>query len=117
MLAIKEWCLCSRDEELRAVRVLACVCHGQHALGVLHVEVFILELATIDGLATSAIAAVKVATLDDKVLDDAVEEEALVAKPLLARSCKRNFAWCSRGATFMLPSACVQPLRLWKLMM
>lgn len=38
-----------RDEELRPVGVLACVGHGEEAdLGVLELEVFVLELFSVD---------------------------------------------------------------------
>ena len=47
-------------------------------------EVLILELVTVDRLATSAITAGKVTTLDHEVLDDTVESRALVAEALLA---------------------------------
>lgn len=87
MLAIQERGFRCRDEELRAIGVLAGVGHGQHALGVLDVEVLVVELAAIDGLATGPIAFVKIAALDHKVADDAVEGGPLVAKTFLARSC------------------------------
>jgi hypothetical protein len=44
-----------RDEELRAVRVLARVGHGQQAgAGVLELEVLVLELLAVDGLTAGA---------------------------------------------------------------
>jgi hypothetical protein len=57
------------DEKLRAVRVGSGVGHGQDALlGVLELEVLVLELGTIDGLATSAVALGEVTALDHEVL-------------------------------------------------
>jgi hypothetical protein len=94
------------DEELRAIGVLASVCHGQRALlGVLELEVLIGEFVAVDwrngplavgsqlkvvllseltGLATGTIALGEVTTLNHEVLDDSVEDRALVAKALLA---------------------------------
>jgi len=73
------------DKELRAVRVLACICHAQKTLlGVLQFEVLVCELVSIDRLSASAIALGKVSSLDHEVLDDTVEIRAFVAKTLLA---------------------------------
>ena len=98
------------NEELGAVGVGSGVGHGQGArLGVLELEVLILELVAIDcraerlincalarrlhtqraretltGLSTSAIALGEVAALDHEVLDHTVEGRALVAEALLA---------------------------------
>lgn len=54
------------DEELRAVGVLTSIGHAQQVrLGVLVVEVLVLKLLTVDGLATSALS-LKVSTRADE---------------------------------------------------
>lgn len=50
---------------------------------VLQGEVFVLELVTIDGFATSAIVLREVTALTHEVRDNTVEGAAFVAKPLL----------------------------------
>ena len=67
------------DEELTAVGVGASVCHGEESsLVVLDVKVFVRELGSVDGNATSAVVVGEVTTLGHKVLDDSVEGAALV---------------------------------------
>ena len=52
------------DEELRAVRVRAAVCHRQNAgLGVLQAEVLIGELGAVDRLAAGAVVVGEIAAL------------------------------------------------------
>jgi hypothetical protein len=51
---------------------------------VFQAEVFILELASIDGLSTSSIASSEVATLAHEVVDHTVEGGSLVAKTFLS---------------------------------
>ena len=58
----------------------------------LHIKVLIRELATIDAVAPSAIAALKVSTLDHKVLNDSMEGAALVTIALLTLGCKEGIA-------------------------
>lgn len=43
-------------------------------------EVLVLELATVDGLSTSAVTVCEVSTLNHEVLDDTMESRALVAE-------------------------------------
>ena len=69
MAAVQPRRLLERNEELRAVGVLAGVGHGEQAGGaVLHQEVLIIELGTIDALTTSSIKVVKVTTLSVNVI-------------------------------------------------
>jgi len=69
------------DEELRAVGVLASVCHGEcTGSSVLEFEVLVSELVTVDGLSSSSVATGEVTTLDHEVLDDTVEFGSLVSK-------------------------------------
>jgi hypothetical protein len=85
VLAIKPGSDDRGDEELRAVGVAASVGHAEQALlCVLELEVFIIELVAIDGLATGAIALGEVTTLDHEVLNNAVEARSLVAEAFLA---------------------------------
>jgi hypothetical protein len=54
----------SGDEELRAVGVGAGVGHGEKTrLGVLQLEVLVLELLAVDGLATGTVTACEVSSL------------------------------------------------------
>jgi hypothetical protein len=55
-------------------------------LGVLELEVLIVKLLPIDGLAASSVAVGEITTLDHELLDDAVESGALVSEAFLAGS-------------------------------
>jgi hypothetical protein len=73
------------DEELGAVGSGAGVGHGQQVGDiVLLLEVLILELGTVDGLASGAVLVGEVTALSHEVGDDAVEGGSLVAKALLS---------------------------------
>ena len=92
------------DEELRAVRVLARVRHGEDAgLGVLEGEVLVLELFAVDGLAPGAVAAGEVTSLQHELRDDAVEGGALVVEGL-ARAALALLAGAERAE--VLSSLC-----------
>jgi hypothetical protein len=70
-------------------RVGAGVGHGQDTgARVLELEVLILELGAVDGLAARAVARREVAALDHKVLYHAVKCATLVPESLLARRCE-----------------------------
>lgn len=85
VLVVEPAGLHSGNEELTAVGVGTSIGHGHDTRsGVLELEVFVSELATVDGLATSAIVVGEVTTLAHEVGDDTVEDGALVAKALLA---------------------------------
>lgn len=76
----------SSNEELRAVGVLASICHGQDAwLSVLQLEVLVGELLAIDRLATGTVAFREVTALEHEVGDDAMEFGSFVAKAMLSR--------------------------------
>ena len=67
------------DEELAAVGVLATVGTRQHSfVGVGQPDALVVELVTVDGLATGAVALSSVATLHHEALDNPVELVALV---------------------------------------
>lgn len=71
------------DEELRTVRVGSGVSHRQQSrLGVLELEVFILELVAVDGLSTGTVSVGEVTALQHEVGDDSVEGGAGVAEAL-----------------------------------
>lgn len=73
------------DEELGAVGIGSGVGHGEKSsLGVLAGEVLIGELLTVDGLATSSVAASEITTLKHELRDNAVECRARVSKASLA---------------------------------
>ncbi len=75
----------SGQKELRAIGVWASVGHRQQTwLGVLELEVLVLEFVAINRLAASAVLVGEVATLAHEVRDDTVERAALIAKTLLA---------------------------------
>lgn len=75
------------DEELRAVGVRAAVSHRQHAwLGVLQLEVLVLELGAVDRLAAGAVVVGEVATLQHEARNHTVERAALKAEAFLLRA-------------------------------
>jgi len=85
MLAIQPRSLGSADKELRTVGVGSSVGHAEDArAGVLELEVLVLELVAIDGLASSAVVVGEVSALAHEVGDDAVEGRALVPESLLS---------------------------------
>jgi len=97
MLIIQPAGLNSSDEELASIGVGASVGHGHDTrASVLQLEVLVLELAAVDGLATSAIVVGEVTTLAHEVGDDTVEDAALVAKTLFA-SAEGTEIFCSPG--------------------
>jgi len=85
VLAVEPGGLGGAQEELASVGVGAGVGHGKDArASVLQLEVLVLELHSVDGLAASAVPGSEVSALAHEVGDDAVEAGALVAVPLLA---------------------------------
>ena len=64
----------SGDKELRAIGIAASVSHAEQALlGMLQLEVLIVEAVAVDRLAPGAVTLGEVATLDHEVLDDTVK--------------------------------------------
>jgi len=85
MLAIQPRSLGSANKELRTVGVGSSVGHAEDArAGVLELEVLVLELVAVDGLASSAVVVGEVSALAHEVGDDAVEGRALVPESLLS---------------------------------
>lgn len=81
MLAVEPIGLNEGQEELRAVGVGASVSHGQQSGDiVLVVEVFILELGTVDRLSSSAVTGGEIASLGHEVGDNSVELAVLVVE-------------------------------------
>ena len=73
------------NEELRTVGVGTGVGHAQQSrLGVLELEVLILELVAVDRLATGTVSVGKVTALEHKVGDNSVEGRVGVAETLFA---------------------------------
>src|SRR5262245_11273211 len=76
-----------RDEELRAVGVRAGVGHGEEERPVVFaLEVLVVELGAVDGLAAGSVVVGEVTSLEHELGDDAVKARSLVAKPLLMRA-------------------------------
>mmetsp|Transcript_10028 Transcript_10028/g.11699 ORF Transcript_10028/g.11699 Transcript_10028/m.11699 type:complete len:212 (+) Transcript_10028:124-759(+) len=87
VLAVQPAGLHSGDKELTAVGVPAGVSHGQQAgNSMLQLEVFVVKLLTVDGLAPGTVASGKVPTLDHEVLDHTMKSRAFIAKTLLSSS-------------------------------
>lgn len=87
VLLVQPGSLGGGDEELGSVGVGAGVSHGHDAgAGVLQLEVFILELLAVDGLAPGTVVVGEVSSLAHEAGDDSVEDGALVAESLLPRA-------------------------------
>mmetsp|Transcript_17104 Transcript_17104/g.25303 ORF Transcript_17104/g.25303 Transcript_17104/m.25303 type:complete len:217 (+) Transcript_17104:1-651(+) len=85
--SVKPRGLDSSDEKLRSVRVRASVGHRQQEwLFVLDLEVFVVEPAAVDRLATTSVSARKVTTLQHKVRNHTVESRAFVVEVFARRS-------------------------------
>eukprot|EP00216_Chloropicon_sp_CCMP2111_P006921 CAMPEP_0198234150 /NCGR_PEP_ID=MMETSP1446-20131203/234_1 /TAXON_ID=1461542 ORGANISM="Unidentified sp, Strain CCMP2111" /NCGR_SAMPLE_ID=MMETSP1446 /ASSEMBLY_ACC=CAM_ASM_001112 /LENGTH=244 /DNA_ID=CAMNT_0043914881 /DNA_START=67 /DNA_END=798 /DNA_ORIENTATION=+ len=83
--AVEPGGLGSADEELASVGVLSGVGHGQDArASVLQLEVLVLELHAVDGLATGAVVGGEVTSLAHEARDDAVERGPLEVEGLAA---------------------------------
>ena len=81
--SVEPWSRLEGDEELRAVGVGAGVGHGQEVgLRVGELEVLVVELVAVDGLAASAVSVGEVATLGHEAGDNAVEFAALEVERL-----------------------------------
>lgn len=73
------------DEELRAIGVGSSIGHREDTrLGMLELEVFVLELGAVDGLASGAVVVREVTSLTHEVRDDPMETAALVAETFVA---------------------------------
>jgi len=84
VLAIQPLGLGSAQEELGTVGVGSSVSHGQDSgSGVLQLEVLILELVTIDRLASSTVSGSEVTSLTHEVGDHSVEAGALESESFL----------------------------------
>ena len=85
MLSVEPAGLGGAEEELGAVGVGASVGHGEDSgPGVLQLEVLILELVAVDGLAPGAVVVGEVSALAHEVGDHAVEGGVSEAEALLA---------------------------------
>ena len=81
--AVQPGSLLEGDEELRAIGVWASICHGEEAsLGVLDVEVFVVESGTVDAFSSSAVSAGEVSSLGHEAGDDSVEVGTLEPESL-----------------------------------
>ena len=84
MSSVEPWRRLESDEELRAVRISARVGHREKVwLRVVQVEVFVIELVSVDRLATCAISSSEVTTLSHEASDDSVESASLEAEAFL----------------------------------
>ena len=94
VLAVEPWRVSEAEEELGAVRVGASIGHRQNSLSLMSVdEVFVVELGSVDGFASSTVSGSEVTALGHEAGDDSVEErlfevESLsrLASALLARA-------------------------------
>ena len=81
MLAVKPGAGDKGDEELGAVGVFAGVGHGEEVgFGVLDLEVLVLKLFSVDGLAPGSVSFGEVTSLGHELGDDSVEAGSLVAE-------------------------------------
>merc|ERR1719414_145313 len=105
MLPIQPCSLHCAQEELRTVRVRACIGHGEDARAfVLQCEILIRKLRSIDGLAASAISSSEITTLAHELWNDAVEGTAFemqclagLPNALLAGAQAPEILACLRG--------------------
>ena len=75
MLVVQMLGLGGGDEELRSVGVGAGVCHGEQPGGVmLHKEVLVIELRTVDALSTCAIKILKISTLKQWIISKLINQ-------------------------------------------
>ena len=75
---VEMWGLVEAEEELGSVGAWSSVGHGEDAsASVLVDEVLVVELTTVDGLATSAVMGSEIATLGHEARDDSVEGASL----------------------------------------
>ena len=65
--AVEPWGLSNSDEELTSIGVLSSVGHGEAALEVLQLEVFIREFRTVDALATGTVTSGEIATFGNEL--------------------------------------------------
>jgi len=85
MLSIKPRSLGSTNEKLGTVGIGSSIGHAEDTgASVLELEVLVLELVAVDGLASSAVVVGEVSALAHEVGDDAVEGRALVPESLLS---------------------------------
>jgi len=85
VLAVQPAGLGGADKELGAVSVGTSVGHGKDTwTSVCKLEVLVLELVTVDGLATSTVVGCEITSLAHEVGDNPVEGGSLVAESLLA---------------------------------
>lgn len=85
VLSVKPGARHEGDEELWAIGVLASISHGEQVwLGMFDLEVLILKLSAVDGLASSAVVVGEISTLGHELIDDAMESWSLVSESLLS---------------------------------
>jgi len=95
VLAIQPFCFSCAQEELGSVGVGTGICHGQDSgASVLQLEVLILELVSVDALATGAVVVREVSALAHEAGDHAVEARPLEAESLLSGTQRTEVLSC-----------------------
>ena len=91
VLSVEMWSVSVADEELRTVRVCTGISHRKNTFVSVRVpNLLVLELLSINTLATCAVSSSRITSLHHEVRDDSVEAVALVVELLSLFSCAKG---------------------------